>query len=100
MKSSTYFFHMKRKTLADFQICISVPLMSNQLLLTILTKSNFTVNAKPSNLFNLANHHSQTFLKIYIILLKSDSHVAEDFCQITLFTSLVRKILTFVWLFF
>ena len=26
MKSSTYFFRMKTKTLADFQICISVPL--------------------------------------------------------------------------
>ena len=26
MKSLTYFFHMKTKTLADFQICISVPL--------------------------------------------------------------------------
>ena len=27
MKSSTYYFHMKAKILADFQICISVPLM-------------------------------------------------------------------------
>ena len=27
MKSSTYYFHMKTKILADFQICISVPLM-------------------------------------------------------------------------
>ena len=26
MKSSTYYFHMKTKILADFQICISVPL--------------------------------------------------------------------------
>ena len=26
MKSSTYYFHVKRKILADFQICISVPL--------------------------------------------------------------------------
>ena len=26
MKSSTYHFHTKTKTLADFQICISVPL--------------------------------------------------------------------------
>ena len=26
MKSSTYYFHMKAKILADFQICISVPL--------------------------------------------------------------------------
>ena len=25
-KSSTYFFHVKRKIFADFQICISVPL--------------------------------------------------------------------------
>ena len=26
MRSSTYYFHMKTKILADFQICISVPL--------------------------------------------------------------------------
>ena len=26
VKSSTYYFHMKTKILADFQICISVPL--------------------------------------------------------------------------
>ena len=26
MKFSAYYFHMKTKTLADFQICISVPL--------------------------------------------------------------------------
>ena len=27
MKSSTYYFHKKTKILADFQICISVPLI-------------------------------------------------------------------------
>ena len=27
VKSSTYYFHMKTKILADFQICISVPLI-------------------------------------------------------------------------
>ena len=26
VKSSTYYFHMERKKLGDFQICISVPL--------------------------------------------------------------------------
>ena len=26
MKFSTYYFHMKMKIMADFQICISVPL--------------------------------------------------------------------------
>ena len=29
MKSSTYYFHMKTKTLSDFQICISVPLIDS-----------------------------------------------------------------------
>ena len=29
MKPSTYYFHMKMKILADFQICISVPLIVN-----------------------------------------------------------------------
>ena len=28
-KSSTYYFHMKTKLLTDFQICISVPLISH-----------------------------------------------------------------------
>ena len=37
VKSSTYYFHMKTKILADFQICISVPL-----------KTRKTVNAKIS----------------------------------------------------
>ena len=27
VKSSTYYFHMKAKTLADFEMCISVPLI-------------------------------------------------------------------------
>ena len=27
MKSSTYYFHVKANILADFQICISVPLI-------------------------------------------------------------------------
>ena len=27
MKSSAYYFHMKTKILADFQICINVPLV-------------------------------------------------------------------------
>ena len=30
VKSSTYYFHAKRKVVADFQICISVPLRLNQ----------------------------------------------------------------------
>ena len=30
MKSSTYYFHMKTKILADFQICISIPLSKHQ----------------------------------------------------------------------
>ena len=30
VKSSTYYFHMKMKILADFQICISVPLNGNK----------------------------------------------------------------------
>ena len=32
MKSSAYCFHMKTKILADFQICISVPLIWNKLI--------------------------------------------------------------------
>ena len=32
VKSSTYYFHMKTNKLAEFQICIRVPLISYQLL--------------------------------------------------------------------
>ena len=31
VKSWTYYFHMKAKILADFQVCISVPLNKNSL---------------------------------------------------------------------
>ena len=40
MKFSTYYFHMKRKILADLQICISVPLMN------ILFTVNKNINIK------------------------------------------------------
>ena len=38
MKFSTYYFHVKIKILAHFQICISVPLIVNAELLTPLFK--------------------------------------------------------------
>ena len=31
MKSSTYYFDIKTKTLADFEVCISVPLIEDKL---------------------------------------------------------------------
>ena len=43
MKSSRYYFDMKTKILADFQICISVPL--KRVLI------NFTINFFDNNLF-------------------------------------------------
>ena len=47
MKSLTYYFHIKTRVMADFQICISVPLMASlsptfQKKLTYLT--NFSAN--------------------------------------------------------
>ena len=41
MKSSAYYFHIKTKILADFQICISVPLTPNHL---IYGRSLYSVN--------------------------------------------------------
>ena len=38
VKSSTYYFHMKTKILADFQICISVPLNHSHLMRTFHCK--------------------------------------------------------------
>ena len=37
VKSSTYYFHMKTKILADFQICISVPLMEDFIFCAVIT---------------------------------------------------------------
>ena len=39
MKSSTYYFHLKTKILADFQICISVPLSTHYINCKKLTSS-------------------------------------------------------------
>ena len=39
MKSSSYYFHMKTKISADFQICISVPLTN--IILLIIPSSFF-----------------------------------------------------------
>ena len=36
MKSSTYYFHMKTKMLADFEIFISVALMENFIFCAVL----------------------------------------------------------------
>ena len=41
VKSATYYFHMKMKILADFQICISVPLKHNFISYMRATLSNF-----------------------------------------------------------
>ena len=40
MKSSTYYFHMKMKILADFPIYISVPLNQNKKKLSVTFKKN------------------------------------------------------------
>ena len=37
MKSSTYYFHVKTKILADFQICISAPLNTSKNIMTLFT---------------------------------------------------------------
>ena len=54
MKSSTYYFHVKTKILADFQICISVPLsvenINGEVLLLVKLQGsawNFTQSYTP-----------------------------------------------------
>ena len=46
MKSLSYYFHVKTKILADFQICISVPLIINSFL------ANATILYPPENTRN------------------------------------------------
>ena len=53
-KSSAYYFHLKTKALADFQICISVPL--NIFLRAVRTKlaiptHNFALTLVPHSIF-------------------------------------------------
>ena len=50
MKSSTYYFYMKTKILADFQIYISVPLNLKQTRSTVTSyRTIFAVSAKNIN---------------------------------------------------
>ena len=60
MKSSTYYFHMKTKTLADFEICISVPLKQKLQKLDQLTTNGKIYPQEYS--VNLKDH----ILKIYM----------------------------------
>ena len=54
-KSSLYYFHMKRKILTDFQICISVPLAENVIFvqsvceISIVTRQQFSKNKQFQN---------------------------------------------------
>ena len=43
MKSSIYYFHMKTEILADFQICIGVPLKGSRNLANKTFNSNFNI---------------------------------------------------------
>ena len=42
MKSSTYYFDIKTKTLADFEICISVPLRTKRPFSEVLVDNTVT----------------------------------------------------------
>ena len=45
LKSSTYYLQMKTKILADFQICISVPLSKKLFSSTVNNNAKFSVNS-------------------------------------------------------
>ena len=64
-KSSAYYFHVKMKVLADFQICISVPLIqtsSKTLLLWIWIKSKgHTTNSEKHWFFRKTRHFWKIF---------------------------------------
>ena len=55
MKSSKYYFHVKRKILLDFQICIKVPLKKQNKILIVLVEIVFLFNAERCKTYREAN---------------------------------------------
>ena len=84
VKSSTYYFYMKTKILADFQICISIPLINFKAI--VLKKTSVGVHLITDNAsfrFKIS-FHAQVYLNIHVrntqilkysILFKSLSHL-------------------------
>ena len=78
MKSSTYYFHIKTKILADFQICISVLLIIRYFSKSVeynLFPFSFTFMPKPRKLFldlkkTTTTFVFETFSKILLVLIQ------------------------------
>ena len=84
VKSSTYYFHMKTKILAEFQICISVPLIRTNMapcfikFISDSVTKNCKFITKFSFLFEVNKVNLFLFLKYYIptqvaVVLSSES---------------------------
>ena len=74
VKSSTYYFHMKTKILADFQICISVPLI----------RSKFTLT---NSLLKLTSHGR--YIKLFVVSGSIKKLFSVDCVKIYHFQSIV-----------
>ena len=62
MKSSTYYFHRKTKILADFQICISVPVIGSGTENVKIKLDDFTfTNSKKERLHGIIFHNNLKF---------------------------------------
>ena len=55
VKSSTYYFHMKTKILADFQICISLPLIEDSEVISSDNETADVLNTFCSSIVNNLN---------------------------------------------
>ena len=58
MKSSTYFFHVKTKLLADFQTCISAPLIPLRREMMVIYEGTISYNLKSHIYFSLTIHYA------------------------------------------
>ena len=68
MKSLTYSFHMKAKILAEFHICISIPLMNDS------SKNSGNKNVK-SNRFLRADDPAQSNEKLFDLNVERSSKI-------------------------
>ena len=103
MKSSTYYFHVKRKILTDFQICISVPSKiqknTSTFLIKLLKKRLFIKKETLSQVFSyecceiskktfLQNTSGRVLLKVsFFNMYISNGHFFKGF-QVSSFQSI------------
>ena len=86
MKPSTYFFRGKTKLLADFQICVSVPLIPLRRGMMVIYEGTISYNLKSHIYFSLNIHYAvvqkmspKIIEHIYVILKTSYQNYNKRF---------------------